>query len=49
MISDLQTELDSLTELNSEYLFDYLLEQGQTMPSLPIELKTYKNEVRLSE
>ena len=46
MISDLQTELDSLTELNSEYLFDYLLEQGQSMPALPIELKTYKNEVQ---
>ena len=46
MISDLEIELDSLTELNSEYLFEYLLEQGQSMPSLPIDLKTYKNEVQ---
>ena len=46
MISDLQTELDSLTELNSEYLFDYLLEQGQSMSSLPVKFKTYENEVQ---
>lgn len=46
MISDLELELENLTELNSEYLFDYLLEQGQSMPSLPIEFKTYKNEVQ---
>lgn len=46
MISDLDLELEGLTELNSEYLFDYLLEQGQSMPSLPIEFKTYKNEVQ---
>jgi len=46
VISDLQTELDSLTELTSEYLFDYLLEQGQSVQPLPIDFKTYKNEVQ---
>lgn len=46
MIKELQTELESISLLQGEYIFDYLLEQGQQMPSIPEEFKTYKNEVQ---
>jgi cysteine desulfuration protein SufE len=46
VLKELETELQTISLLSGEYLFDYLLEQGQTLPSLPDELKIYSNEVQ---
>jgi cysteine desulfuration protein SufE len=46
VLKDLETELESLVNLNSEYLFEYLLDMGKAVPELPAQLQVYRNEVQ---
>tara|TARA_B100000886_G_C20304306_1_gene441068 strand:- start:111 stop:506 length:396 start_codon:yes stop_codon:yes gene_type:complete len=45
MKSDLTTILESFVDLDQEYLFEYLLDEGKTVKDFPIELRTPDNEI----
>lgn len=45
MKSDLLNELDALTDIDQEYLFEYLLEEGRLVDEFPMQLRTPENEI----
>ena len=46
MKNNLVQELESLTSLENEYIFDYLLDEGKSVPDMPDEFKSYHNEIQ---
>ena len=45
MKSDLLNELQALTDIDQEYLFEYLLDEGRLVDNFPDALRTPENEI----
>ena len=45
MKSDLLNELQTLTDIDQEYLFEYLLDEGRLVDNFPDALRTPENEI----
>ena len=45
MNSDLLNELQALTDIDQEYLFEYLLDEGRLVDNFPDALRTPENEI----